>query len=219
MNPPFSADQFFEVFVHYNEAVWPTQVLLVLMALVAVLLAFLRPPWHGKAIGSILGALWIWTGAAYHWAFFAQINPAARWFGAAFVLEGLLLIWLIGRSSGIRFQPGREGAGLWGGFFIAYGLVIYPLLGIAQRHVYPAQPTFGLPCPTTIFTIGMLLWARFRVPRVVWVVPVTWSIVASSAVRSFGVWEDAMLPVAALVAMILVLRPRAEVRTAGPAPT
>jgi hypothetical protein len=215
MNPPFSADQFFEVFVRYNEAVWPAQVLLVLMALATVLLAFLRPSWHARVIGSILGALWIWMGVAYHWTFFASINPAARWFGVAFVFEGVLLIWLIARSGEIRFEPRRDQFGLWGGLFIAYALVIYPLLGILLGHGYPAQPTFGLPCPTTIFTIGILLWARPRAPWVLLIVPVAWSVLGISAVRSFGVWEDAMLPIAGLVGVILVLWSRARARTAG----
>jgi hypothetical protein len=205
VNPPFSADQFFDAFVRYNEAVWPAQILLVALAVAAVVLAFVRPLWHGRAIGAILGALWVWMGGAYHWSFFAGINPAATLFGAAFVVEGVLLAWLVGRSGGLRFEPRRDAPGIAGGLLLAYALAIYPVLSIAQGHAYPAQPTFGLPCSTTIFTIGLLLWARPRAPWVLFIVPVAWSVVASSAVRLFGVWEDAMLPVAGVVAMAFVI--------------
>lgn len=47
-----------------------------------------------------------------------------------------------------------------------------PSLGVAIGHTYPAQPTFGLPCPTTIFTFGLLLWVRPPVPWSLLVIPV-----------------------------------------------
>src|SRR6478735_636787 len=45
----------------------------------------------------------------------------------------------------------------------------------------PAVPTFGLPCPTTIFTIGVLLFAKAPVPRSAFIVPVLWALVGSTA--------------------------------------
>lgn len=215
MTPPFSAEQFFGVFVAYNEAVWPAQVLLVGLAAAVIVLAFRRPSWHGAAIGGALGALWAWMGVAYHWAFFTEINPAARVFGALFVLEGGLLAWAGLRTGGLSFRPGADLFGWVGGFFVVYALLVYPLLGIAWGHTYPAQPTFGLPCPTTIFTLGVLLWARPKVPWVLLVIPAVWAVVGSSAVRYFGVFEDAMLPVAAILGTVLVLvRNRAARRQA-----
>jgi hypothetical protein len=71
--------------------------------------------------------------------------------------------------------------------------------------VYPRQPTFGLPCPTAIFTIGVLLWARSRVHWSLLVVPAAWSVLGFSAVISFGVLEDAMLPVAGILGGALIL--------------
>jgi hypothetical protein len=44
-------------------------------------------------------------------------------------------------------------------------MVVYPLLGIRFGHSYPRAPLFGVaPCPTTIFTFGLLLWATRSVP-------------------------------------------------------
>lgn len=213
MTPPFSTEQFFGVFAAYNEAVWPTQVLLVGLAVATIALSFLRPPWHGKTIAGALAGLWIWMGVAYHWAFFAEINPAARMFGTLFVLEGALIAWIGIRRGGLAVRPTHDVFGWTGGALILYALAVYPVLGIAMGHTYPAQPTFGLPCPTTIFTFGMLLWARPRVPWSLLVIPVAWAVVGSTAVRYFGVLEDAMLPVAALVTTALVVwknRTRAE---------
>jgi hypothetical protein len=205
MKPPFSSDAFFGVFAAYNAAVWPMQVVFNALAVGVVLLAFRRTEGPSRAIAAFLGLLWIWMGVVYHWIHFAEINPAARIFGVAFVLQGILLVWLGFRPGGLRFEPRRDVFGAAGAAFIAYALFLYPLLGSAAGHAYPALPTFGLPCPTTIFTVGMLLWSRPRVPWLALVVPALWSLIGMSAVRFFGVLEDAMLPVAGILGSAMVL--------------
>ena len=67
MIPPFTPQQFIEVFVRYNEAVWPAQLALNGVAL-AVLALLFAPP--GRAIAALLAVLWAWTGIAYHFLFF-----------------------------------------------------------------------------------------------------------------------------------------------------
>jgi hypothetical protein len=47
-----------------------------------------------RAVSALLALLWLWTGIAYHWLFFARINKAAVFFGALCVAEAALLIWL-----------------------------------------------------------------------------------------------------------------------------
>ena len=121
------------------------------------------------------------------------------------MLEAAILLWAGFRNGGLEFRPRRDRYGVTGAVLIVYALAIYPAIGQALGHRYPSQPTFGLPCPTTIFTVGLLLWARSRVPWLVFVVPVLWSIVGMTAVAHFGVLEDALLPVAAISAAALVI--------------
>jgi hypothetical protein len=48
---------------------------------------------------------------------------------------------------------------------IAYAVVIYNALGYVLGHSWPNLPVFGVaPCPTTIFTFGMLLLATGPLP-------------------------------------------------------
>ena len=42
-------------------------------------------------IMAILALMWLVNGVGYHWSFFTSINPAAKIFGAVFVLQALLL--------------------------------------------------------------------------------------------------------------------------------
>ncbi|HXV44590.1 MAG TPA: DUF6064 family protein, partial [Anaerolineae bacterium] len=70
---------------------------------------------------------------------------------------------------------------------------------------YPQSPTFGLPCPTTIFTFGLLLWTDHRFPKYLLVIPVIWSLFGLSAAVQLGVLEDIMLLITGLVATTMIL--------------
>lgn len=103
-------------------------------------------------------------------------------------------------SSGVR-QRARWSRGRWLGLLIAFALVIYPAIGKLVGHDYPASPTFGLPCPTTIFTVGVLLLTKATTPRWVYVAPVLWSMIGSAAAFLLGVYQDLGLLVAGFVAL------------------
>lgn len=197
MKLPFGIREFFDVFERYNERVWPAQIILIVLALSALLLASRPRRGTDRAIAVILGVLWIWMGAVYHLTFFRAINPAATVFGLAFLLQGLLFV-AAGARGRMRFRT-RRLSGLIGGALAAYALVVYPLIGLAAGHAYPRAPTFGLPCPTTIFTLGMLLMVESPALKAVAVVPLAWAIVGVSAAFQLGVWQDLGLGVAALV--------------------
>jgi hypothetical protein len=155
---PFTIDDFLEVFRRYNEAVWPVQWILVILALVAVVAA-LRARWLTRAPALILAVLWLWIGIVYHLAHFRAINPAAVIFGALFIVQAGVFVWLGLRKPAIRFTVRWDAPGVLGALMIVFALIIYPSLGWLAGHRYPAAPTFGLPCPTTVFTFGLLLWA------------------------------------------------------------
>jgi hypothetical protein len=208
MRLPFTAKQFFRIFRQYNETVWPAQWLLVLAALAAVVLALRGGPRAGRIVSAILAMLWLWMGVVYHLLFFRTINPAALAFGVLCIGQSVLFAWLGVQRGQVRFRPRWDAAGVVGGALLLYALVIYPALGYALGHRYPDAPTFGLPCPTTIFTFGLLLWTRPVAPRSLLVFPVLWAIIGTSAAVQLGVREDFGLPVAAALAIALLLRRR-----------
>jgi hypothetical protein len=208
MSPPFTVAEFLDVFARYNTAVWPAQLGLVALAVAAVVLALRPRPGAGRAIALLLALLWLWMGVGYHLAFFAAINPLARVFGAAFVLQAGVLAGLGWWRPRLSFRARWDGAGIAGGALVLYALVVYPILAVLAGHGYPAMPTFGLPCPTTIFTFGLLLWTDARVPRAVLVIPFLWALIGMSAAIGLGMREDFGLVVAALVSTAVLLRRR-----------
>jgi hypothetical protein len=68
------------------------------------------------------------------------------------------------------------------------------------------------PCPTTIFTIGILLLARGN--WVLWlsIIPVLWSLVGLAAAVQLGIPEDLGLPVAGLLLVVALVSDAINVR-------
>lgn len=72
------------------------------------------------------------------------------------------------------------------------------------------MPTFGLPCPPTIFTVGLLMFLERPCPRRVVLVPIVWSIVGVQAAFLLGVAQNLALGVAAVDGIWLMLPPPAR---------
>lgn len=205
-NLPFTAAQFFDVFRRYNEGVWPAQILLLALAVAAVALAAFPGRWSGVGISTILSLLWAWLGVLYHLAFFESINPLAYVFAAVSVAGGAAFAWhgIVKRRLEFRFSRGKRT--LAGVALIVFSLAVYPAWARHAGHLYPATPTFGLPCPTTIFTIGMLCLLVTPYPRLPLLVPVLWCLVGSQAAFLLGVPQDLALIVAGLVGIGLAVK-------------
>jgi len=209
VHPPFTTVQFFDVFRRYNEAVWPLQIALLAIGLIAAYSAYradLRRSWRAAQLAIMLvAALWLWCGIAYHRVFFASLTPAGKIFALFFIAEALLLA-AAARQNGAPFVRASRSSIVIGTLLVSYALVFYPAIGFALGQRYPAMPTFGVPCPTTIFTFGIFCLLPARVPRFAMVIPILWSLIASYAALGFGVGEDAGLIVAAVAAIIVVRR-------------
>ncbi len=204
MSLPFTVEQFMAIFEKYNIAVWPMQIILVLIALSALFLSLRKFSYSDRFIGAILGFFWLWVGIVYHLAYFASINKVAYLFGALYIIQGLIFIFMGGIKSKLSFKLQPNSYGIIGSLFVLYALIIYPILGYFLGHVYPKSPTFGLPCPTTIFTFGLLLWTDKIVPKYVLVIPLIWSMIGFGAALSLGVKEDYGLLIAGVLGFILI---------------
>ncbi len=205
MKLPFSIEQFLRVFQSYNETVWPSQIFLNLLAILCIVLLFRKSAFSGKLISLILALLWLWMGFVYNIIFFTEINKAAYLFGSLFVIESLLLIYFGVIKSQFEFAFRRSFSSYAGIFLIIFALVIYPLLGLAFGHTYPKSPTFGLPCPTTIFTLGVLLFLKGKVPIKIVLIPLIWSGIGFTAALTLGVLEDTGLLLAGLITVFVVI--------------
>ena len=202
---PFTVDQFLNVFEQYNVAVWPAQVFLYTMGIVAVCLTLSRQKDFSRGVSLILSLFWIWMGLAYHFWYFSTINRAALIFAALFVLEGIIFFIVGVLKHQLKFRFSLNFYDIVGGVFLLYALIVYPVFGYWLGHRYPAAPTFGLPCPTTIFTFGLLLWTNRRVPLYVLAIPLAWTFLGFWAAISLGMIEDLGLLMTGLIGSMLII--------------
>lgn len=205
MKVPFTAEQFLQLLKDYNQSIFPLQILFYIIAIASIILCFSRQKYSDKLINLVLAFFWFWMGIVYHLIFFTTINKAAYIFGTAFIIQGILFIYYGVAKTKLRYKASVRRQGLASLLFIIFALIIYPLLGIKLGHVYPTSPTFGLPCPTTIFTFGILLWSEGKIPRVVFVIPLLWALIGFTAAIKLGIAEDVSLLISAVISIVIAL--------------
>lgn len=205
MKLPFTIEQFLAVFRLYNESVWPIQIFFNLLALVCLYFIFRRTSISDKFISISLALFWLWMGIVYNIIFFTSINKAAYLFGSLFIIQSLIFIYFGLIKGSLQFEFQRSIISYSAIVLAIFALIIYPLLGFAFGHMYPNSPTFGLPCPTTIFTLGIILFIRGRIPYLLIAIPLFWSLIGFSAALTLGIYEDAGLLAAGVITIVLTL--------------
>ena len=205
---PFTVEQFFAVFREYNDAVFPAQFFLFAIGCLAVYFAALPSRTYDRLACALLAFPWIWMAFAYHAAFFWRVNPAAPLFVAAFTLQAAILWWWGVARGSLTLHLRNDTAGWIGSLSIAYALIGYPIASGVFGHVFPEAPTFGLPCPTVIFTFGVLLWSQRPFPILLLAIPILWAAVGTVAANALGMPPDYGLTAAALAAIGIALESR-----------
>lgn len=197
---PFSQDAFFDLFATYNETIWPLHIFAFIAGLICVL-AILRPSKTSTmAICILLAAIWLINGVGYHLLHFYRINPAANLFGALFVFEALVIASVPLFAPNLQFSFRKDLKSFLAFTLIVFAVLLYPALSFLAGHFYPRMPVFGVaPCPTVIFTIGILLTGGdWRTVRLLMIAPIIWALVGGTAAFLLGVPQDFSLFAAAL---------------------
>lgn len=205
MKLPFSLEQFLNVFGRYNTDIWPIQIAFYGLAMAGLFVLVVNHPKKNKVINAILSFFWIWMGIVYHILYFAEINPAANFFGAVFIVQGLIFAYFGLWNRNIEYRANKSIYSAAGIILVLFSLFIYPLMSYSFGHVFPETPTFGLPCPTTIFTLGMLILSLNRLQWYIYLFPLLWSIVGVTAAINLSITEDFALGVSGAIALVFLL--------------
>jgi Family of unknown function (DUF6064) len=201
---PFTRDEFFDLFTAYNASLWPAVVVLWVASALACerLMSSRRSP--DRWISGLLAVHWAWSAIAYHVAFFTRINPAAWWFAVIFLVQAALLVWSGLIRGELSFRSSRTAWTPIGWLLMVYAL-LYPAITAVEHGSIVRIPTFGLPCPTTIFTAGVLLLASAP-RRSLAIIPIIWSAIGGSAALLLGISADYALPVAGVALAVFALQ-------------
>jgi hypothetical protein len=204
MNLTLTLANLLAAFEKYNVAIWPMQVLGYALGLVALFFAIKRSSYSSRIVTAILCFLWLWTGIVFFPLFFAPVYTPAYAFGLLFIIQGVLFLLGVLKP---RLFFGFKGDvyAIVGLLFIAYAMLGYPAFGYFLGHVYPRTPPFGLtPCPTTIFTFGLLLLTEKRVPVLSLIIPLLWALSAPMPV-SVGILEDIGLLISGVLGTAMIV--------------
>lgn len=204
MNLPFSLTDFLNVFKDYNESIFPLQIVFYFIAFLCVYILFTGIKNLNRKISIVLSFFWLWMGIVYHIIFFSEINKAAYIFGGLFILQGIMFAGCGLIRKKLSFEYTKSAMNIAGLILITYALIIYPVLGHNLGHAYPYSPTFGLPCPTTIFTFGILFFTNKKMPMHLLIIPLLWSVIGFTAAFSLTIYEDIGLIVAGVTALVLL---------------
>jgi Family of unknown function (DUF6064) len=211
--PGAGVEAFWQMIAGYNATYWPLQIVAFVLGVAVVGLAAWHPRGSGGAISAILAGFWVWVGVVFNVTYFARVSRMAVALAVLFVIEAVILIWSDAVSRRLGFRIRADAYGVVGGVLVFYAMVGYLGLEYLLGRVYPRSLPFGMvPCPTAIFTLGVLLWSRPRLPRSVLVIPTVYALTGVIPV-SKGLVEDVGLVVAGvLAACMMVLRDRRPTR-------
>ncbi len=209
----FTFEEFLEMVTKYNNDLWPMHLFVYALAGIAIFLAVKKTSFSSRIISGILAFFWLWIGIVFNLMYFSKIFPMANIFTILFIIQGIIFVVTGVFKQSLSFSIKTDIYGVLGGIFILYAMVAYPLIEYLLGRGYPQILPFGLiSCPTTIFTLGMLLCCDRRLPKYVLIIPFLYSLSGIIPI-SLGIVEDIGLVISGLCATFLILyRDRMKVR-------
>lgn len=195
---PFSRETYFRLFERYNVGVWPAPIIGLAMGLTALVTArrvegrVLRAPFL------LTAACWVWVGWAFQIHWYAPLSWPGIYFGIGFVLQGVLMAVVLGRSPPAGSPEGASrhlGSALW---ILVFALALQPLLGLLSGRPWYGLEVFGsAPDPTVLATLGLLLMVRHPLRWLLSIIPLAWCLISGATLWVLGVSTWPVMPLAA----------------------
>ncbi len=197
----FTPRTYYRLFELYNAAIWPAQLVALLLGAVLLALARRSSAGSGRALAGILAAGWLWVAIAFHAARYATINTAAVYLAWMFGLEAALLVGLGVVGGRLAFGWPADAAGRIGLAMFVFALVVEPLAAPLLGRGWKAVEIFGLaPDPTAVGTLGLLLLVRGRGRWLAMIVPVLWCVITGATLSTMKAPDFWVAPAAAALA-------------------
>ena len=202
----FTLEDFMLVLERYNLAVWPMQIFAYILVILALFFTFKSTKYSQKIVLGILSFLWLFNGIVFSLLYWAPSHLFGYIFGVCCIFQGLLFLYGLKKSDITISFSGVTYYSIIGIIFVVYAIVGYQVFGYFLGHIYPKFFPVGLvPCPTTIFTLGVFLIISKRIPKKYYVIPLIIALGGFLAVYK-GIYEDIGLIIAGLLGAFLIIR-------------
>jgi hypothetical protein len=205
---PFSRETYFRLFERYNVGVWPAPIIGLAIGLTALFTArrvegrVLRAPFL------LTAACWVWVGWVFQIHWYAPLSWPGISFGIGFVLQGVLMAVVLGRSPPAESPEGASrhlGSALW---ILVFALALQPLLGLLSGRPWYGLEVFGsAPDPTVLATLGLLLMVRHPLRWLLSIIPLAWCLISGATLWVLSVPTWPVMPLAAALYMGVIVWP------------
>jgi len=186
-----SVTEWFHRWTEYNPAVWPMQIITYVLAICVIALLFVKWKQSSRVIAGVIAFLWLWSGLVAIILFFGTVSSQYYFWGSLWIIQGVVFIYYGVLNPGFQFRFSKDLSAYLGFLLILYALVVYPIIGALSGHAFPGGPIFGVaPCPVCIFTFGVFMMTRRRIPVYIFVFPLIWSILGIYAAVKMNVFAD-----------------------------
>lgn len=134
----FTRDTYYRMIALNNQAVWPVQMIALLLGVAMIVSILRRSRWQRRAVPVVLAAFWIWIAWAYHLRYFTPINRIK-------CFEELFTAFVSMIAETYPFDPGVAGdlKGRTKGHDLAAVVVIHRCLAVERSLPIVRNSRFG----------------------------------------------------------------------------
>jgi hypothetical protein len=202
-----SAEAFWAHVGSYNEATWPLQTALILVALFLTYRLIAKPgPKTDLWMKAFLSLTFAWNGIVVFLVYLK--NPISMAIGTPLFILVAILFAVDIRAQKTTFRlPGTRWRQVL--TFVWLALVLsYPLIGWAfLGHAYPEILLPTMPCPLTVFAVTLVAAAAPRADRKVFIALLPWALLGlPKCLGALDCYEDCILFASGVYGLIVLIR-------------
>ena len=201
----FTLERFLNYATIYNQDLYPVQYLMLGIGILAILPVFFRTKHSSRFISAILAFFYGWIGIQFYMIYFKEFMAIPFVFGILFIIQALIFIFEGTVRNRISFHFKADLYGLSGALLIIYAMLGYQALEYLLGRGYPEILAFGMfPCPTVIFSLGILLWTDKKFPPYILIFPMIQALSGFIPAFIIGIIEDIGLIISGLLVICLL---------------
>ena len=191
----------------YNNAIFPMQIIIVVIAAVLTYLLFVKPDTKtNNMMKAYLSFTFAWNGIIFFLIFGKEL-PGTFLGAPLCILIAILFAWDIFANK-TQFRVPETKWQKYFTIFLVLCALLYPLIGFALGHYYPKTCIFGvMPCPTTVFALALLAAAIPKVDKKIYILLLVWALPAfGKCLGGFDLYEDCVLFWTGIYALIMLIK-------------
>ncbi len=202
----FSPRVYYRMLELHNQALWPVQLISILLGLALVFLVVRTGPDRIRVALVICGAAWLWIAWSFFWQRYATINWAAAYIAPVAAFEGLLLIGFGALKGSLDLGRTQRRFELASASLLFFAVVGYPFIAAVMGRPWFTAEVFAIaPDPTAIASIAVLTFAPGSWRWILMPIPLLWCTVSGLTLWTMKTDDYFVVAVCAVLGLALTL--------------